>query len=143
MTSAEVHDSPTGWVNKHINEYVASDGADGHLWNGYPCLLLTVTGRKSGEKRRTALIYGESGDDLVIVASYGGAPKHPVWYLNLEADPGAQVQLKGEVFDVQARTASGEERQRLWDQMVGIYPPYADYQLKTDREIPIVVLSRG
>jgi deazaflavin-dependent oxidoreductase (nitroreductase family) len=137
-----VQDSPTTWVREHIDSYVATGGREGHLWHGVPTLLLTTTGRKSGERRRTALIYGRDGDDYVVVASYGGSPKHPAWYLNLEADPVVEVQVGDEVFTARARTADPQERERLWPQLAAIWPDYDSYQGKTDREIPLVVLSR-
>lgn len=139
----QVVDSPRGWVNKHIQRYVASGGADGHEWKpGVPTLLLTTRGRKSGLLRRTALIYGRAGDAYVVVASQGGDPKHPAWYLNLDADPAVHVQVGAEEFDARARTATGEERTRLWRDLAAIWPAYEDYQRKTDREIPVVVLTR-
>jgi deazaflavin-dependent oxidoreductase (nitroreductase family) len=138
----QVVDSPRGWVNRHIQRYVATGGADGHEWRpGVPTLLLTTRGRRSGLLRRTALIYGRDGDAYVVVASQGGDPKHPAWYLNLEADPAVHVQVAAEEFDARARTATGEERARLWREMAAIWPAYDDYQRKTDREIPVVVLE--
>lgn len=139
----EVHDSPAGWVNDHIKKYVDSDGAEGHLWNGVPTLLLTTRGRKSGELRRTALIYGEHGSSYLIVASQGGADTHPAWYLNLSADPEVQVQVGAEKFSARARTATEQEKPELWAKMVEIWPAYEDYQTKTARPIPVVVLDRA
>lgn len=137
----EVHDSPVGWVSKHIKRYVESDGERGHEWRpGVPTLLLTTTGRRTGIQRRTALIYGRYGDDYVIVASVGGSPNHPAWYLNLSADPQVDVQVGAERFAAVARTAYGEERTRLWEAMQQIWPYYEGYQKKTAREIPVVVL---
>jgi deazaflavin-dependent oxidoreductase (nitroreductase family) len=142
MTEPQVIDSPRGWVNQHIQRYLASGGADGHEWKpGVPTLLLTTRGRKSGQLRRTALIYGRTGDSYVVVASQGGDPRHPAWYLNLDADPDVHVQVKADEFDARARTATGEERARLWREMVRIWPAYDDYQARTDREIPVVVLD--
>jgi deazaflavin-dependent oxidoreductase (nitroreductase family) len=137
----EVHDSPSGWVNDHIQQYVSSDGAEGHLWNGVPTLLLTTKGRKTGELRRTALIYGRHGSSYLVVASQGGAPSHPAWYLNLEANPEVQVQVGAEKFIARARTASEQEKPELWRTMTGIWPAYDEYQTKTDRPIPVVVLD--
>ena len=139
----EIVDSPSDWVNKHIKSYVETDGAEGHEFggNGAPILLLTVTGRKSGVLRRTALIYGVDGDNYVVVASKGGAPKHPAWYLNLDANPEVQVQVLADKFTARARTAEGEERSRLWDKLAEVWPDYNEYQTKTDRQIPIVVLE--
>lgn len=140
--TTQVTDSPTSWVKEHIDEYVATGGAQGHIWNGVPTLLLTTTGRRSGEPRRTALIYGRYGKDYVIVASKGGAPKHPLWYLNLQANPRVTVQVEDEVFDAVARDATAEEREELWPEMAKIWPDYDNYQQKTDRHIPVVILTR-
>jgi deazaflavin-dependent oxidoreductase (nitroreductase family) len=107
-----------------------------------PTLLLTTTGRKSGRELTLPLIFGRSGDDYVVVASKGGAPQHPAWYLNLEANPTVQVQVKADKFTAHAHTATAQERAALWPKMVEIYAPYADYQKKTDRQIPVVVLRR-
>ena len=139
---AEVTDSPVDWVAEHTQRYLDSGGEDGHEWRpGVPTLLLTTTGRKSGIKRRTALIYGRDNADYVIVASKGGSPEQPTWYLNLEADPEVEIQVFDEVLPVVARTVGGEERERLWALMRQIWPAYDEYQTKTDREIPVVVLS--
>jgi deazaflavin-dependent oxidoreductase (nitroreductase family) len=139
----QVVDSPRGWVNRHIRRYVATAGEDGHEWRpGVPTLLLTTRGRRSGKLRRTALIYGRDGDDYVVVGSNGGSPRHPAWYQNLEADRRAHVQVGGEEFDARARTATGQERARLWPRLAEIWPDYDSYQASTDREIPVVVLAR-
>lgn len=138
-----VQDSPVGWVKEHIDRYVATGGEEGHEWRpGVFTLLLTTTGRKSGEPKRTALIYQPDGDDHVVVASNGGAEGHPVWYLNLLADPDARIQVGPEEFAVRARTATPEERPRLWDLMNEVWPAYTEYQTKTEREIPVVVFER-
>jgi len=137
----DVLDSPTGWVNEHIQRYVASDGANGHEWRGAPTLLLSTQGRKTGQWHRTALIYGQDGADYVIVASRGGNPNHPSWYLNLSANPEVQVQVNAEKFSARAHTASREEKARLWPLMASIWPAYNDYQAKTERDIPVVVLT--
>ncbi|SCL28814.1 deazaflavin-dependent oxidoreductase, nitroreductase family [Micromonospora nigra] len=144
MTAGEqVLDSPEGWVADHIQRYVATDGADGHEWRpGVFTLLLTTRGRRSGTLRRTALIYGRDGDSYLIVASQGGDPKHPAWYLNLLAEPEVLVQVGAERFTARARTATAAEKPRMWTTMVSIWPPYDDYQAKTDRDIPVVVLDR-
>jgi deazaflavin-dependent oxidoreductase (nitroreductase family) len=138
----DVHDSPTGWVADHIKQYVETDGEEGHLWRGVPTLLLTTTGRKSGELRRTALIYGEHGSSYLLVASQGGAPTHPAWYLNLTANPEVQVQVGAERFSARARTATEQEKPKLWTAMTAIWPAYDEYQTKTERPIPVVVLDR-
>ncbi len=132
-----------GWIADHLRRYQASDGADGHLWNGVPCLLLTTTGHKSGTPRTLPLIYGRDGARYVIVASRGGAPAHPAWYENLAADPRVRLQVGAEKFAATARTAAGEERARLWSAMAKIWPAYEEYRAKTTREIPVVVLERA
>jgi len=135
-------DSPTDWVNSHIQEYVETGGAKGYEWRGTTILLLTVTGRKSGTQHRTALIYREIDGKYVLVASKGGAPAHPSWYLNLTANPEVTVQIKDEVFTAKARNATAGERPGLWRQMAEVWPDYDNYQARTDREIPVVVLER-
>ncbi|RKN04881.1 nitroreductase family deazaflavin-dependent oxidoreductase [Streptomyces radicis] len=143
MADAQVHDSPTEWVKEHIRVYVESGGREGHLWRGTPTLLLTTKGRRSGLLRRTALIYGRDGDAYVVVGSQGGKPAHPSWYLNLEAEPRVEVQVGAEAFTATARTATAEERARLWPLMADIWPDYDAYQKKTTREIPVVILERS
>jgi deazaflavin-dependent oxidoreductase (nitroreductase family) len=128
---------------EHVKRYRQTDGAEGHDWQGTTVLLLTTTGRRSGAKRTTPLIYGTHGDDCVVVASRGGAPEHPAWYLNLVAGPEVEVQVRGDRFAARARTATGEERAELWQQAVQRWPAYDGYQTKTDREIPVVVLERA
>jgi deazaflavin-dependent oxidoreductase (nitroreductase family) len=105
-------------------------------------LLLTVRGRKSGKLRRTALIYGQDGDRYIVVASKGGAPEHPEWYLNLVANPEVQLQVGADKFTAKARTATAEEKPALWRLMTSVWPDYDSYQKKTEREIPVVILER-
>ena len=136
-------DSPVDWVAEHAREYIETDGEQGHMWRGVPTLALTTVGRKSGHPRRTMLIYGEDNGNAVIVASRGGAPTHPLWYLNLVENPEVEVQIKADQFRARARTVTGDERARLWKMMAQIWPAYDDYQTKTDREIPVVVLERS
>lgn len=131
-----------GWIADHLKRYLATDGADGHLWNGVPTLLLTTTGRKSGAKQQLPLIYGKDGARYVIVASRGGAPDHPGWYKNLVAKPEVLLQVAAERFAARARNATGDERARLWQLMAKIWPAYEEYQAKTSRQIPVVVLER-
>lgn len=140
-TDEEIHDSPVGWVSRHIDEYVESDGDEGHRWNGTDTLLLTTRGRKTGKLRRSALIYTRDGSNYVVVASKGGAPSHPAWYLNLRDEPQVMVQVGAEVSEATARTATGDERDRLWTQMAAVWPDYDNYQERTDREIPVVVIE--
>lgn len=128
--------------NEHVQRYRETDGKEGHDWNGTQVLILSTTGRKSGAQRDSALIYGLTGDSPVIVASKGGAPSHPDWYLNLTDNPEVEVQVQADRFPAQARTATGEERDELWAEMLTHWPQYDDYQTKTDREIPVVVLER-
>ena len=126
----------------HVRTYQETKGEQGYIWNGAPILLLTTKGRSSGQSRTTPLIFVQDGDNVVIIASKGGAPEHPAWYLNLEAEPRIQVQVKDDVYDAIARTATGAERERLWPKAVKNWPQYADYQAATEREIPVVVLER-
>lgn len=127
---------------EHVSKYRQTGGQVGHEWQpGVYTLLLTTTGRRSGDPYTTPLIYGEDGDDYVIVASKGGAARHPDWFRNLEADPQVQIQVVDEIMDATARTVTGEERQRLWSMMAEIWPDYDEYAKKTDREIPVVVLT--
>ena len=118
----EVIDSPSEWVAKHIHDYVETDGETGHEWHGVNTLLLTTTGRKSGKQRRTALIYGKDGEDTIIVASRGGHPSHPAWYLNLTENPVVSVQIEADKFSARAHTATPEEKARLWPLMALIWP---------------------
>jgi deazaflavin-dependent oxidoreductase (nitroreductase family) len=142
MTAGEqVHDSPVGWVNQHIRGYVESDGEKGHRWRGVNTLLLTTRGRKTGTLRRTALIYGRDGDRYVVVASKGGAKNHPEWYLNLAETPEVEVQVGAEKFKARAHTATPEEKPKLWKLMTSIWPDYDNYQKRTQREIPVVVIE--
>jgi deazaflavin-dependent oxidoreductase (nitroreductase family) len=137
------------WIKDHIERYIATDGADGYLWDAslgggkglVPTLLLTTTGRKSGNALTLPLIFGRSGASYVVVASKGGAPTHPAWYLNLQANPEVRVQVKGDKFTAHAHTADAAERAALWPKMVAVYGPYEQYQTKTDRQIPVVVLT--
>ncbi|MBT3533394.1 MAG: nitroreductase family deazaflavin-dependent oxidoreductase [Rhodospirillaceae bacterium] len=143
--------SQRDWVLEHIRKYRESNGAEGHIWKGVdgslnlPCLLLTTTGRKSGTAQTTPLIYGRSGDDVIIVASRGGTPTDPIWYRNLQADPAVELQVGSDRFAATAQTVTGAERSRLWDLMAEIFPSYNDYheKAKATREIPVVVLKRS
>jgi deazaflavin-dependent oxidoreductase (nitroreductase family) len=128
---------------EHVKRYLETDGAEGHEWQGTTVLILTTKGRRSGESRSTPLIYQRHGDDFVVVASKGGAPEHPAWYLNLEADPDATVQVQGDRFKANARTASADEKPELWQIMTRAWPAYDDYQRNTSRDIPVVVLERA
>jgi deazaflavin-dependent oxidoreductase (nitroreductase family) len=126
---------------EHVDRYRETDGEEGHDWRGAKVLLLTTTGRRSGESRTTPLIYGRDGDDYMVVASKGGSPAPPAWYLNLSEDADVEVQVKGDRFRARARTAGPEEKPGLWRTMAGEWPDYDAYQEKTEREIPVVVLE--
>jgi proline iminopeptidase len=129
--------------DEHVRRYEETDGAEGHDWQpGVPTLVLTTTGRKTGQERKFALIYQEIDGNHVIVASKGGAANHPGWYLNLVDEPQVTVQVKADKYAARARTAEGDERAELWKQMAEVWPDYNNYQQKTDREIPVVVLER-
>ena len=128
---------------EHVKRYQETDGEEGHIWReGSTTLLLTTVGRKSGRESTTPLIFGMDGDNPVIVASQGGAPDHPGWYKNLSKTPEVGVQIKGEKFRARARDADGDERERLWRMMNGEWSHYDEYQQKTERAIPVVVLER-
>ena len=127
---------------EHVRRYIETDGAEGHDWQGTHALILTTTGRRSAEPKSTPLIYGQHGDDYLVVASKGGAPEHPAWYLNLAEHPEVTVQVLGDRFAARARTASADEKPELWQLMTSEWPKYDEYQRKTTREIPVVVLER-
>jgi deazaflavin-dependent oxidoreductase (nitroreductase family) len=130
--------------DQHVQRYRETGGEVGHRWKrGSKILLLTTNGRKTGEPRTTPLIYEDDGDRYVIVASKGGTPENPGWYRNLEKDPNVELQVLDEVFPARARTAEGEERERLWKLVNQQWPDYDNYQAKTEREIPVVVLERA
>ncbi|WP_028061626.1 nitroreductase family deazaflavin-dependent oxidoreductase [Candidatus Solirubrobacter pratensis] len=128
---------------EHVERYRATGGEEGHDWRGTQTLLLTTKGRRSGQPRELPLIYGRNGDDYLIVASKGGADEPPAWFLNLEADPDVEVQVRDERFKARARVADSQERRQLWPTMTAEWPDYDEYQKKTDRQIPIVVLERA
>lgn len=129
--------------DEHVRRYRETNGAVGHIWReGSTILLLTTTGRSSGQQRTIPLIYAQDGDRYVIVASKGGAPEHPGWYQNLEKTPEVELQVKAEVFRARARTVAGEERERLWQKANEVWPHYDEYAKRTTREIPVVVLER-
>jgi deazaflavin-dependent oxidoreductase (nitroreductase family) len=150
MTDSSAPKELPSWIQDHVNRYQSTNGADGYWWDAslgggkgqVPTLLLTTTGRKSGRSLTLPLIFGRSGADYVVIASKGGAPNHPSWYLNLEANPEVQLQVKADQFKARAHTANGAERAKLWQIMTQIYAPYDDYQKKTEREIPVVVIQR-
>jgi deazaflavin-dependent oxidoreductase (nitroreductase family) len=141
VDAEEPLDSALGWVAHHTQRYVESSGAEGHDWNGVPCLVITTRGRRSGRLRRNALIYGCDGDNYVVVASHGGAIHHPMWYLNLGADPKVTVQVGARVMAAIAHTAAADDKPRLWRLMTRIWPDYDSYQARTARPIPVIVLE--
>jgi deazaflavin-dependent oxidoreductase (nitroreductase family) len=137
-TATELHGEP------HVQRYLETNGEDGYHWrNDTTILLLFTKGRKSGEERINPLIFQPDGNDFLVVASKGGADAPPGWFLNLEAEPEVEVQVKGERFKARARTATDEEKPRMWQKMIEAWPDYDGYQEKTDRPIPVVVLERA
>ena len=127
---------------EHVDRYVATDGEEGHDWQGATALILWTMGRRSGEAKPTPLIYQPFGDDLLVVASDGGNDSHPAWYLNLDQNADTEVQVRADRFRTRARTATPDERPEMWRTMTAVWPDYDEYQKKTDREIPVVVLER-
>jgi deazaflavin-dependent oxidoreductase (nitroreductase family) len=129
--------------DEHVRRYQETGGAEGYHWkNGTTILLLTTKGRKSGQNRTSALIYRDYEDKQLVVASKGGSDQPPAWFLNIEADPEVTVQIKGEKFAARARPATADEKPAMWEHMVQVWPDYANYQAKTERDIPVVVLER-
>ena len=150
MTEINIPDSLPPWIKEHIRVYL-EDGEAGHLWDAslgggegmLTTLLLTTTGRKSGKQLMVPLIYRPTDDGgYCVIASKGGAPSHPAWYLNLEANPTVALKVANDEFKAVARVAEGDEREKLWQVMVNYYAPYADYQASTERRIPVVVFNR-
>jgi deazaflavin-dependent oxidoreductase (nitroreductase family) len=127
--------------DEHVRRYEETDGAEGYDWQGTTTLILTTTGRKSGKQRKNALIYQKHGNDYLVVASKGGADEPPAWYVNLTTNPDVRVQVKGDKFAARARTATAAEKPQMWQLMAKAWPPYNEYQQKTKREIPVVVLE--
>jgi deazaflavin-dependent oxidoreductase (nitroreductase family) len=128
--------------DEHIRRYQATDGEVGYIWNGVTTLLLTTKGRKTGLQRTIPIIFTKVGDAYVIIGSQAGAPDHPLWYLNIQADPHVRVQVKGDKFDAVARAAESPERERLWAEAVKQWPNFDIYQTRTTRQIPVVVIER-
>jgi deazaflavin-dependent oxidoreductase (nitroreductase family) len=136
-------DREPGWQQRHRQLYLDTNGAQGHIWNGVPTLLLTTKGRRSGQSRTTPLIYGTDGGRYLVVASRGGAPEHPAWYLNLSEHPEVEVQVGPERFQGRARAATEKEKPALWRRMTEIWPSYDEYQSRTQRQIPLVIIERA
>ncbi|MFD3501307.1 nitroreductase family deazaflavin-dependent oxidoreductase [Streptomyces sp. NPDC058678] len=137
----EYEPSPTEWVRKQVEEYESSGGTKGTTMMGMPVILLTTVGAKSGKIRKTPLMRVEHEGRYAAVASLGGAPKHPVWYHNVKSDPRVELQDGPVKQDMTAREITGAEKAEWWERAVAAYPPYADYQKKTEREIPVFVLE--
>ncbi|TDV41742.1 deazaflavin-dependent oxidoreductase (nitroreductase family) [Actinophytocola oryzae] len=137
----EYEPSPSDRARQQVEEYESSGGTKGTTLNGRPVIILTTLGAKSGKIRKTPLMRVADGDEYAVVASLGGAPKHPVWYYNVKSNPEVELQDGPSKQDMVAREVTGEEKARWWDTAVAAFPPYADYQEKTDREIPLFVLS--
>jgi len=132
---------PSTWdtAAEHVERYLATDGADGYEFHGATCVILTTKGRRTGAIRRSPIVKVCDGDRYLAIASMGGAPKHPMWYLNLQADPEVTIQDKGEVHHLIARTATAAEKEELWPIAVAEWSDYENYQKRTDREIPLVI----
>ncbi|MZD10478.1 nitroreductase family deazaflavin-dependent oxidoreductase [Streptomyces sp. SID5785] len=142
MSESDVVISPAGWVARQARTYEESGGTRGTTVQGAPCLLLDYRGRRSGLWRRTVLIYGRDGDDLLIVASNGGADTDPQWYVNLRDNPDVRLRVGTERFAARAQTLTPAEKERVWGSLVELFAPYAEYREKTDRDIPVVRLTR-
>ena len=150
MSEIVIPDSLPAWIKEHVDIYL-EDGEAGHLWDAslgggkgmLTTLLLTTIGRKTGRKSILPLIYLKTEDDgYCVIASKGGSPVHPVWFLNMESQPTVEVKVINETFEAKGRVAEGDEREKLWNMMVDYYAPYTDYQTLTDRQIPVVVFNR-
>jgi deazaflavin-dependent oxidoreductase (nitroreductase family) len=137
---AEYIPSPTEWVRNQVELYESSGGTEGTSLNGLAVIIVTNKGRKTGAIRKTPLMRVSDGDNYVLVASRGGAPTHPVWYYNLQADPNVEIRDGVDVHSMKVREVEDSaERQRLWDIAVEAFPPYQEYQDKTDRSIPVFI----
>jgi F420H(2)-dependent quinone reductase len=139
--SGEYEPSTSDWARENAEKYMASGGTDGTELQGKPVILLTTIGAKTGKIRKTPLMRVERGGEYAIVASLGGAPKHPVWYHNVKAHPRVELQDGSETRDYEAREVFGDEKAAWWERAVAAWPDYANYQKKTDRQIPLFVLT--
>ena len=137
----EYEPSPSTWVADQVRDFEASGGTEHNTLRGVPIVVLTTRGRRSGKLRKAALMRVEHEGSYVVVASMGGAPTHPVWYLNLLDDPEVTLQDGDRVIDARARTASPEERAEWWPRATAVWPDYDDYQARTEREIPVVIVE--
>jgi len=125
----------------HVRTYRETNGEKGYIWNGVPILLLTTKGRVSRQPRTIPIIFAKHGDSYVIIGSKGGSPTHPKWYLNILADPHVEIQVKAQRYQAVARTAESTERERLWAEALKVWPKYDEYQSRTSRRIPVVVIE--
>ena len=141
MAQAEYEASPWQWVADQVEKYEASDGAEANDLRGVPVIILTTRGRRSGKIRKTPLMRVEHDGRYAVVASMGGAPKHPVWYYNISADPDVTLQDGSNVYEMRAHPATRDEKREWWQRATAVWPDYDDYQAKTDREIPLFVLE--
>ncbi|RDI49788.1 nitroreductase family deazaflavin-dependent oxidoreductase [Nocardia mexicana] len=139
--TGEYEPSTSDWAREQAEKFESSNGAEANTLQGVPIILLTTRGAKSGKLRKTALMRVEHDGEYAVVASLGGAPKHPVWYHNIKADPHVDLRDGAEVKDYIAREVFGEEKALWWDRSVAVWPDYAEYQKKTDRQIPVFVLT--
>ncbi|MDM8084492.1 nitroreductase family deazaflavin-dependent oxidoreductase [Cellulomonas cellasea] len=139
----EYEPSPSSWAAQQVEKYESSGGTEGTTMRGMPVVILTTRGARSGKLRKTPLMRVEHNGDYAVVASLGGAAKNPVWYYNVVADPHVELQDGPQKWDMIAREAKGEEKDLWWARAVEAYPDYADYQRKTDREIPVFVLEHA
>ncbi len=139
--TGEYEPSPWDWVSEQVQQYEATGGEEGGTLEGAPCVILTTKGRKTGKLRKTPLMRIEHDGVYAVVASLGGAPQHPVWYLNLVANPDVTLQDGDKVLDFRARTATPEEKRHWWPRLTAVWPPYSEYQSKTERDIPVVLLE--
>lgn len=139
--NGEYEPSTSGWAREQAEQYDNSDGAEGHELRGVPIILLTTRGNKSGKLRKTPLMRVEHNGEYAAVASLGGAPKHPVWYWNIKADPHVELRDREEVRDYDAREVTGDEKALWWKRATEVWPDYDEYQKKTTREIPLFVLT--
>lgn len=137
----EYEASPWDFVAQQVQQYEATGGVEGGTLEGKPCIILTTRGRHSGKVRKSPLMRVEHDGTYAVVASMGGAPKHPVWYLNLVANPDVTLQDGPTVHELRARPAEGEEKAVWWQRALEVWPPYDEYQAKTDRAIPLVLLE--
>lgn len=147
MTLAEIEkqavDNPQPWARRHIEQYLRTEGREVDHSLADRMILLYTKGRRSGKIRRVPVVHLPDGDDLIVIASKGGAPQHPAWYFNLEADPQVWVRHKGEVFEARAQVLVGEEYEEMWSRVVTWAPGFQQYRDRTERRIPLVRLRRG